>query len=84
MMRKAAYYITKGAGISVPAEGYIGVRLTFYPPDKRRRDVDGCLSASKAYLDGIADAIGADDSRFAISLHMSEQTGGLVVVDILS
>lgn len=32
------------------------VRITFYFPDKRRRDADGLLSWCKAYLDGIADA----------------------------
>ena len=84
MMRRSAYYLAKGACLSAPADGGSSVRLTFFPPDKRRRDLDGCLSASKAYLDGIADALGADDSRFALSLHMAEQTGGLVVVDILT
>lgn len=34
------------------------------PPPKRNRDLDGLLSSCKAYFDGIADAIGIDDSRF--------------------
>ena len=34
------------------------------PPPKRHRDLDGLLSSCKAYFDGIADAIGIDDSRF--------------------
>lgn len=42
----------------------IPVSLVFVAPDKRRRDLDGCLSASKAALDGIAQAMGVDDSRF--------------------
>lgn len=44
--------------------GDIPVSIVFCPPDKRRRDLDGCLSAMKASLDGIAAALGVDDSRF--------------------
>ena len=45
-------------------EKNIPVSLVFVAPDKRRRDLDGCLSASKSALDGIAQAMGVDDSRF--------------------
>lgn len=44
--------------------GDIPVSIVFCPPDKRRRDLDGCLSAMKPALDGIASALGIDDSRF--------------------
>jgi crossover junction endodeoxyribonuclease RusA len=40
------------------------VTLVFYPPDKRRRDKDNLLARMKAGIDGIADAVGIDDSRF--------------------
>lgn len=43
--------------------------ITFYPPDNRRRDLDGMLSSIKSYLDGIADVIGVDDSKWAISIN---------------
>lgn len=36
-------------------------RLTFYWPDKRRRDDDNASGSCKAYRDGIADALGIDD-----------------------
>jgi len=39
-------------------------RLTFYWPDKRRRPDPCAASRCKAYLDGIADAIGQDDSEW--------------------
>ena len=42
----------------------IAVTLLFNAPDKRNRDLDGCLSACKAALDGIAQAIGVDDRYF--------------------
>jgi crossover junction endodeoxyribonuclease RusA len=42
----------------------IPVAITFHPPDKRRRDTDGMLSALKSSLDGVADALQVDDSLF--------------------
>lgn len=40
----------------------------FSPPDNRARDVDGMLSSIKPYLDGIADVVGIDDSKWKIEL----------------
>lgn len=45
-------------------EGKIALTVTFYPPDNRRRDDDGMISAFKHMRDGIADALGVDDHRF--------------------
>ena len=42
------------------------VTAIFSPPSKHPRDLDGMLSNIKAYLDGIADVIGVDDSKWAI------------------
>ena len=58
------------------------VSLTFYPPDRRRRDMDNMLSACKAGLDGLADAIGVDDSKWTLKIAKSEEIGGYVKVSI--
>jgi crossover junction endodeoxyribonuclease RusA len=42
----------------------IALKLVFVQPDKRRRDRDNLLAAAKPQIDGIADAMGIDDSRF--------------------
>lgn len=42
----------------------IPVSLLYLMPDKRHRDADNLLAASKALLDGMADALGVDDKRF--------------------
>lgn len=34
------------------------------PPPRRNRDLDNLIAACKPYFDGIADAIGIDDSHF--------------------
>lgn len=45
-------------------EGCIPLAITFVMPDKRKRDVDNLLAACKQSLDGMAQALGVDDSRF--------------------
>jgi crossover junction endodeoxyribonuclease RusA len=45
----------------------IPVKVTFYPPDKRRRDRDNMQASLKHALDGLADAIAVDDNRFRLS-----------------
>jgi crossover junction endodeoxyribonuclease RusA len=59
------------------------LRLTFCPPNRRKHDIDGCLSANKAALDGIADALGVDDSRFSLRLDRGPVVkGGAVYVEV--
>jgi len=51
------------------------VSMVFYPPDGRRRDVSNLHAAMKAALDGIASAMGVDDSTFL----QHQQSAGHVV-----
>jgi crossover junction endodeoxyribonuclease RusA len=55
--------VTKG---SLAYLDRIALEVTFYPPDNRRRDLDGMIGAFKHMLDGISDALGVDDSRFEL------------------
>jgi crossover junction endodeoxyribonuclease RusA len=41
-----------------------GYRLDFYWSTKRRRDKDNAAAMCKAYLDGVADFTGQDDSEW--------------------
>lgn len=62
-----------------------GARLsvTFSPPDKRRRDLDGMIASHKAAQDGIADALGVDDSKFEVTYTIGPPIkGGAVIVHI--
>lgn len=62
-----------------------GLHLTmrFYPPDKRRRDLDNMLASFKQGIDAISETIGVDDHRFGMTLVRAEPTpGGKVVVEI--
>lgn len=83
--RARARHITEEAllGNRVQKRERLTVALTFEPPDRRKRDLDGCLSSVKAYLDGIADACGVDDSGFTLALSMGAVCdGGRVTVRI--
>lgn len=67
-----------------PQKGPLSVSLTFHPPDARRRDLDNCLASCKAQIDGIADALGVNDSLWQIRLSMGEplRPHGEVVVTV--
>lgn len=61
----------------------IKATVIFSPPSKRRFDDDNAIASCKAYLDGIADALGIDDSRFQISIRREEVCkGGMVRVEL--
>ena len=61
--RQAASRMAKPIG-KIDARA-IKVTCIFSPPlPKRNRDADNLIAACKPYFDGIADAIGVDDSRF--------------------
>ena len=68
---------------SVALDERIPLQVHFYPPDRRKRDDDGCVGAFKSARDGIADALGIDDRRFKPTYWFHEPVkGGKVVVEI--
>ena len=69
--------------LKAPPKG-LDVALIFVPPDRRARDLDNLLASMKSGLDGLADAIGVDDSRWRLRMEVAEDTikGGLVLVDV--
>lgn len=81
--RHACFVLCRRAELSVPT-GRALLSLEFIPPDRRRRDDDNCIAAFKSGRDGVAQALGIDDSRFVTQLEMSSETikGGAVRVRI--
>ena len=63
LFRALAAERAEEAGIAAPEDGDIIVRVTFYPPDKRGDRVN-FPNRCKPIFDGIADALGVNDSRF--------------------
>ena len=84
--RTAAYLAVKQqwAGLVLPETGRLHLWIDFMPPDRRRRDDDGLLASVKAHRDGIADALGIDDSRFVSHPWVKDEVrkGGQVVIKI--
>jgi crossover junction endodeoxyribonuclease RusA len=83
--RSDCYYDAKSQGVR-PKVGIVDkflIHLVFYPPDKRRRDWDNMLASMKSGLDGLADALKVDDSKWQISFNVAEPfKGGKVEVTI--
>jgi crossover junction endodeoxyribonuclease RusA len=70
-------------GLPLPRWPAANLEMVFCPPDKRRRDADNLIAATKAHRDGISDALGTDDSKFHVSYSMgSPVKGGAVIVTI--
>lgn len=80
--RHACWALAAKAGMSLPRDAKPLVALTFVPPDRRPRDRDNLLASLKSGLDGLADAMGCDDSRWKLSIEVSEQIGGFVRVEV--
>lgn len=62
--RSMAYYLCKEAKVPT-IEGAV-IEFAYHPKDKRRRDCQNIPHSLKAYIDGIADAMGCDDHNFRI------------------
>lgn len=86
---KVGYYLTHQAAQAFNGKwqstaGIVPVTLTFCPPDKRKRDLDNLLAASKAVLDGVAAALLMDDREFEpVTLKRGELVkGGALVLEV--
>lgn len=86
--RITAGWSAREAGIR-PGDFDIPTRLkvtyVFAPPDRRERDDDNLIASMKAARDGIADALGIDDSKFEIAIRREQPVkGGAVRIELES
>lgn len=80
--REWARLATLEAKATAPATGDIPVHVYFVPPD-RRGDRTNFPNRLKPYFDGIAEALGVNDSRFLPSYAFAEpEKPGRVLVTI--
>lgn len=80
--RAECAWLTKAAGLRVDWDGTVHAWITFYPPDRRHRDMDNCIASAKALFDGVADALIVNDRRFILHPWLSDEVvkGGAVKV----
>lgn len=79
LARQAAWVAVlehRAAARAIGAQGRAVLNIEFCPPDKRRRDLDNLIASSKALNDGIADALGIDDSQFVLTYRMGRPVKG--------
>lgn len=62
----------------------LGLGLTFHPKTKNLPDSDNAVASMKAAIDGIARALGINDSRFRLAAPVIAEPvkGGCVIVEI--
>lgn len=81
--KQDAFYCTKEKKISPFPDGKITLKIVFFCPNNRRYDQDNAVASLKSGLDGIALALGVNDSRFAIKdVQMVYQPPGCVEVTL--
>lgn len=66
-------------------DGDLEVRIDAWPPNRRAHDRDGIQSALKPALDGVADIMGVNDSRFIprLTRHDDVVPGGRILIEIV-
>lgn len=80
--RKACFDCAVSQGVKRIEASRLHVELVFVPPTRRRYDIDNLLARMKSGLDGIADLIGVDDSKWDISIRRNQPPGGFVFIRI--
>jgi crossover junction endodeoxyribonuclease RusA len=82
--KRDAFYATRSLRReAIEADGLVA-RVSFFPPDRRLRDTDNMIASMKAAFDGIAQAVGVDDSRWQLQIAPVGQPvkGGKVLVKL--
>jgi crossover junction endodeoxyribonuclease RusA len=79
-----AFWAAKEAGLGKIEADRLLVRYSFYPPSHRSYDLDNLVARMKAAADGIALAVGVDDSKWdlAISPRGPVERNGMVKVEL--
>lgn len=76
--------LTKQANVELPKTDKLHIFVDFYKPDHRIRDQDNIEAAMKSAYDGVAKALGVNDSRFIIHPFVCYEIvkGGKVIITI--
>jgi len=82
--QRADAYLIASTIQNKPRGETLALSIMFHPPTNHRRDLDNCLAAIKGAIDGIADAIGIDDTNFRpITIDFGEDcVGGKIIIEI--
>lgn len=80
--RQICFWQAMEQGLKPSKAERLSVHFEFYKANNRPMDLDNMLGRMKAGIDGLADVLGVDDSRWEMSFKFSEEIGGFVRVTI--
>lgn len=82
--RDVCFLLTKESvgNVSLPETGDIHVTIEFFPPAKRAYDLDNLLASIKSGLDGVAQALKVNDSRFTLTICKKPEIRGMIRLTI--
>ena len=78
--RETCYFVARQQKLAKIEANRLDVHFVFYPPTRRRIDLDNCISRMKAGIDAMALIVGVDDSRWRMSFEIADTVGGMVDV----
>ena len=83
--RTACAWQAKAQGAGRIEAERLSVHLVFVPPDRRMRDDQNLIAAMKSGLDGLADVLGVDDSKWHVTHdpYSTDTIGGMVKVEVI-
>lgn len=80
--REACYWQAMEQGVR-PNQQYkppLTAVVEYYPPDRRKRNRDNMIGASKSGLDGLADALGVPDEDWILTFEFPEDSPGVPTI----
>ena len=78
--KQACHLTAKQQGLTRIDEPRLHATITFYPPSKRRIDLDNCVARIKHLIDAVAEITGVDDSKWTMSFSFAGEVGGMVKI----
>ena len=82
LYREACFWTSVDQGAVCINADSLHLTLTFYAPTRRAFDLDNALARIKSGLDGLADVLGVDDSRWSLTIKKGDKVGGFVRVEV--
>lgn len=84
LAKRDAFYATRSIRREAIEADRLTAKVTFSPPDRRSRDLDNMIASMKAAFDGIAQAVGVDDSKWHLRIApvADPVKGGKVLVEL--
>lgn len=80
--RQACYLTAKQQGLTRIEAPRLHATIIFYPPSKRRIDLDNCIARIKQAIDAVAEISGVDDSKWTMSFSFAGDVGGMVKINL--